>query len=171
MAGALWENGWQRPTCKYGMQTCGGNFTWLTLRRMLISDTARKMLFFHFSFLALEVDCKDVIFFLLSAYRILLYFVSVRFGWTCSIYDNITSLANIDSLYRVFAGTYFSWGISKAKNTLKMRYCDSIYFTFFCFWGSVSQCRTGLTWTPGNPVASIYPNAGNVCGSHHAWVV
>lgn len=133
MAGALWENGWQRPTCKYGMQTCGGNFTWLPLRRMLISDTARKMLFPHFSLLALEVDCKDVIFSLLSAYRILLYFVSVRFGWTCSIYDNITSLANTDSLYRVFAVTYFSWGISKAKNPLKMRYCDSIYFTLFVF--------------------------------------
>lgn len=100
---------------------------------MLISDTARKTLFPHFSLLALEVDCKDAIFFLLSAYRILLYFVSVRFGWTCSIYDNITSLANIDSLYRVFTVTYFSWGTSKAKNTLKMWYCDSIYFTLLVF--------------------------------------
>lgn len=100
---------------------------------MLISDTARKTLFPHFSLLALEVDCKDAIFFLLSAYRILLYFVSVRFGFTCSIYDNITSLANIDSLYRVFTVTYFSWGTSKAKNTLKMWYCDSIYFTLLVF--------------------------------------
>lgn len=74
MACALWENGWQRPTCKYGMRTYSGNFSWLPLRLMLISDIARKMLFPHFSLLALEVDCKDAIFFLAQCISNLIVF-------------------------------------------------------------------------------------------------